>query len=256
MSQPHSPPVPRRQTPGQGRKNIGPVLLDPHHIVPSAVHYGLAQVPLRIPCVHGQQLQPGTAFKRLAQSFPQHPGFAPFLRCRPLGQAQLQVAGRRVDHHRGIAALVHGLLGPFPVRRDAQLAAGRHTGNPAGQSRLQLLPRDCGQSAGDGGGVGGSSRTNPRGSLRVVRCIRAKRAIWDMAVWPHPEPVEGPAGSAAVWPEGCRTPLALLGSGIWSKHANRDSAAAISTHSLSRFSTFISPPLRLCNRPVYDVLRP
>ena len=79
--------------PGQCRRRFGPVPLDPHQAVPSVVRYGLAQFPLCIQGVHGQQLQAWIALEQLGRLVPQHPGSVPFLRRRSPGQAQLQVGG-------------------------------------------------------------------------------------------------------------------------------------------------------------------
>ena len=99
----------------QGGQRHRLVPFNPHRIIPSVADYGLAQVPLSVQGVHGQQPQAGIALEQLAQLLPQHPGFVPLLRGRPLGQAQLQVMGQHVHHDQGISVGVPGLLGPLAV---------------------------------------------------------------------------------------------------------------------------------------------
>ena len=52
-----------------------------HQVIPSVADYGLAQAPLRIEGVHGQQPQAGIALEQWRQLLLQHPGFVPLLRC-------------------------------------------------------------------------------------------------------------------------------------------------------------------------------
>ena len=144
-------------------RTSGPVLLDPHHIVPSAVHYGLAQVPLRIPCVHGQQLQPG----QLSSSWPSLSRNTP-------GSHRLSGAGHWARHSFKPRASALTITGGLPLWSTDCLAhfpsAGTLNWRPAAtrdtqpaKSRLQLLPRDCGQCAGDGGGARSFVPDKPQG---------------------------------------------------------------------------------------------